>query len=75
MVVVAADGRGVFWQQKFKRPVRVEGKINAAMYRDMFDQKPAPELSGPWSPESFIFKTGQRPKAVNITKECYEITL
>lgn len=68
MVVVAADGRGVFWQQKLKRPVRVEGKINAAIYRDIFDQNPAPELSGPWSGEKLYLQNRTKAQSSQYNK-------
>jgi hypothetical protein len=43
------------------RLVRIEGKINGAKYRNILDEKPAPEHSGPQTGAKVHLPTGQRP--------------
>uniref|UniRef100_A0AAZ3SUY4 Transposase Tc1-like domain-containing protein n=1 Tax=Oncorhynchus tshawytscha TaxID=74940 RepID=A0AAZ3SUY4_ONCTS len=41
--------------------VRIEGKMNGAKYREILDENPAPELSGPQTGAKVNLPTGQQP--------------
>ena len=43
------------------RLVRIEGKMNGVKYREIHDERPAPECSGPQTGPKVHLPTGQQP--------------
>ncbi len=70
MVVAASCCGGVFQLQGQDDWFAIEGKMNAAKYRDILDEKPSPECSGPQTGRRFTFQQDNDPKhTAKITKE------
>ncbi len=68
-MVVADHAVGVFSAAGTGRLVAIEGKMNAAKYRDILDEKPSPECSGPQTGPKVTFQQDNDPKhTAKITK-------